>query len=201
VESVEAVEQYYVCQRKMQEVALEVFNMRPFQYTLSQAAMRRLSNYQYQAKVMADNAELDEQSSTYGKRAGYILRIAGLMHILGIACGDIEKNSFVSEELVEKGFYIIEHLQSYAFNAHKKIHLQTDQAGREMTAKIQKVCMQTPMTAAQFRKSHLNKRFHKEYPTDSIAVFMTKLVDAGYGEWIPGARSARAYKGLRPIDR
>jgi hypothetical protein len=201
IESVEAVEQYHVCERKMQEVALQVFNMQPFQYVLSQSAMKRLATYQYQAKLAADAAELDEQSSTYGKRAGYILRIAGLMHILGIACGDIQERSFISDELVEKAFYVIEHLQSYALNAHKKIHLQADQAGREMTSKIQKVCMQTPLTAAQFRKTHLNRRFHKEYPTDSIAVFMSKLVDAGYGEWIAGARNARAYKGLRPIDR
>ena len=185
----------------MQEVALQVFNMQPFQYVLSQSAMKRLAAYQYQAKLAADAAELDEQSSTYGKRAGYILRIAGLMHILGIACGDIQERSFISEELVEKAFYIIEHLQSYALNAHKKIHLQTDQAGREMTNKIQKMCAQQPMTPAYFRKNHLNRRFHKEYPTDSINVFMTKLVDAGYGEWVAGSRGARAYKATRTIDR
>lgn len=201
IESIEAVEQFHICERKIQEVALEVYNMQPFQYVLEPAAMKRLALYQYQAKLAADSSDLDEQSSVYGKRAGYILRIAGLMHILGIACGDIEPRSMISDGLVEKAYYVIEHLQAYALNAHRKIHLNVDAAGRDMTSKIQKVCFTEPMSAAQFRKNHLNKRYHKEYPTDSIAVFMQKLVDAKYGEWVDGPRRSQLYKSIRPIDR
>jgi len=201
IESIEAIEQFHICERKIQEVALEVYNLEPFQYVLEPAAMKRLALYQHQAKLAADQSELDEQSSVYGKRAGYILRIAGLMHILGIACGDIPPRSMIADGLVEKAYYVIEHLQAYALNAHRRIHLNVDSAGREMTAKIQRMGFIEPLSAAQFRKNHLNKKYHKEYPTDSIQVFMQKLVDAKYGEWVPGPRKSLLYKAIKPIDR
>ena len=158
-----------------------------------------MDKYQYKARTLAQDSDIDEHSSIYGKRAGYTLRIAGLLHVAAIACGHIKHTKEISCETLSKAYGIVEHLQEYALSAHKRIQSSKDgDITRLSMESIQRNCKNRSQSAGYFRNRHCRNKQMRTLTNGRIERYMTLLVENGYGEWDTsykdkGARRYKAY--------
>ena len=177
VETEETIIQYEHHVRQLQTIALKASLLPPAHYRLSDDAMRELAKVQHQARELARAAELDEQSSVYGKRAGQIARLAGIIHILCVAAGENDPDSHISLHTVCNARDIITHIQQYALAAHARIHA----TGQDdwLVQSILRACNGRQLTAAQYRSKFLTRSKQPLYSRVAIEQTMLRLAHAG----------------------
>jgi hypothetical protein len=176
VETEQTIIEYEAHMRNLQSVALRASVLPPSHYRLSDAAMRELAKVQQAARDLARGAELDEQSSIYGKRAGQIARLAGIIHILSIAAGEMEPDAEISLVALCNACDIIIHVQQYALEAHARIHSSGDDSW--LVQSILKHCKGKKLSASQYRSQYLTRSKHSSYSRQAIENAMQRLVDA-----------------------
>jgi hypothetical protein len=177
VETEETIIQYEQHVRQLQSIALKASLLPPAHYRLSDDAMRELAKIQHQARELARAAELDEQSSVYGKRAGQIARLAGIIHILQVAAGEQSHDAQIDLETTCNARDIIVHIQQYALAAHARIH-STGQDDDWLVKSIVKSCKGRQLTAAQYRSQYLTRNKKPAFSTAAIQAVMQRLADA-----------------------
>jgi hypothetical protein len=193
VETEETIIQYEAHMRNLQSVALRASLLPPAHYRLSDAAMRELAKVQQAARDLARAAELDEQSSIYGKRAGQIARLAGIVHILRIAAGEIEPDAEIDLVALCNARDIIVHVQQYALAAHARIHSSGDDSW--LTQSILKHCTGKKLSASQYRSQYLTRSKHSMYSRQAIENVMQRLADAELLAVVPSS-AANARGGI-----
>jgi len=193
VETEQTIIEYEAHMRNLQSVALKASLLPPAHYRLSDAAMRELAKVQQQARDLARGAELDEQSSIYGKRAGQIVRLAGIIHIIKIAAGEIEPNAEIDLIALSNARDIIVHVQQYALDAHARIHSSGDDSW--LTQSILKHCTGKKLSASQYRSQYLTRSKHSQYSRQAIENVMQRLADAELLEVVPSS-AANARGGI-----
>jgi len=177
VETEETIIQYEYHVKQLQTIALRASLLPPAHYRLSDDAMRELAKVQDHARELAQAAELDEQSSVYGKRAGQIARLAGIIHILRVAAGELSHDAHIDLETTCNARDYVAHIQQYALAAHARIHSTGDDTW--LVQSIIKSCTSRQLTAAQYRSQFLTKSKKPLYSKSAIQATMDRLADAG----------------------
>lgn len=77
-------------QEALENIVVRVMEMQPVPYRLSRDAEDYFCVVKRNAFKEAADAVLPAHSNIHGKRAGYVLRIAGIIHILRVAAGEID---------------------------------------------------------------------------------------------------------------
>jgi hypothetical protein len=140
--------------------------------------MRELAKVQDHARELANAADLDEQSSIYGKRAGQIARLAGIIHILRIAAGEQSHDAQIDLVTTCNARDIITHIQQYALAAHARIQA-VGQDDDWLVKSIIKSCKGRQLTAAQYRSQYLTRSKKPAFSTSAIQAAMYRLAAAG----------------------
>jgi hypothetical protein len=176
VESEETIIQYEQHVRQLQAIALKASLLPPAHYRLSDDAMRELAKTQQHARELARAAELDEQSSVYGKRAGQVARLAGIIHIIRVAAGETDPDAHIDLHTVCDARDIITHIQQYALAAHARIHATGEDTW--LVQSILRACNGRQLTAAQYRSKFLTRSKQPLYSRQAIEQTMLRLADA-----------------------
>lgn len=181
----------------MQRVAHAVHQLTPRPYRLDSAGAARFRDYHYQRQQAALAATLPAHSALYGKAAGKVLRVAGLLHLAGIGAGTAADTGPIPDGTVERAVILVDHLDGYALGIHadaagsgpsgvmRTVHRIAEDAGE-------------PITPNQVRKK-LSPRQRQEWDPATIAAAMKALAGASYGELSEGAKGAARYRAIRGL--
>lgn len=174
-----------------------IYQLAPATYQLDQDAADLFVRYEYQRQQAAHRATIGAQSALYGKSAGKVLRVAGVLHLLHLAAGDATHERRISASCIERATALVDHLDAWALGLHadvaaggvgglmRKVHEIAEASGGSVGWKqIQNL---------------LSKSQRKSTDPGAAALAMHALADAGYGEVAVGNRGATTYRAIKPL--
>jgi hypothetical protein len=174
-----------------------IYQLAPATYQLDQDAADLFVRYEYQRQKAAQRAIIGAQSALYGKSAGKVLRVAGVLHLLHLVTGDATHERRISASCIERATALVDHLDAWALGLHaevaaggvgglmRTVHRAAEAAGGPIRWKE----VQNRLTRAQ----------RKETDPAAVAEAMGALAAAGYGEVEAGKRGALSYRATRPL--
>lgn len=166
-------------------------------YRLAPAAAESFAQYELNRQKAALGASLGAQSALYGKSAGKVLRLGGVLHLLKIAAREIDSDQLIESGTIERAAALVDHLDAWALGLHaevaaggvgglmRTIHKAAETAGVPIRWKE----VQNRLTRAQ----------RKETDPAAVTEGMRALADAGYGEIEAGKRGALSYRAIKPL--
>ena len=174
-----------------------IYQLAPATYQLDQDAADLFVRYEYQRQKAAHRATIGAQSALYGKSAGKVLRVAGVLHLLHLAAGDATHERRISASCIERATALVDHLDAWALGLHaevaaggvgglmRTVHRAAEAAGGAIRWKE----VQNRLTRAQRNKTD----------PAAVAEAMGALAAAGYGEVEAGKRGALSYRATSPL--
>jgi hypothetical protein len=148
--------------------------------------MAQFSIMKKQAFELATAAVLPAHSNIYGKRAGYILRLAGALHIVRVACNEAGTMDPIPLDTLLLARDLTTHLQAYAITAQARAAQAAEGSINDLMRWIHKYGLDQPVSPGRFRSDALTPKKRKQYSLQTISAYIQKLVNSGYAEWLPG---------------
>lgn len=169
-----------VSEHYLQDFLASIYSELPRQVVLSPEAMRVFHRIISVSKNLANSAEIKPHKAIYGKRAGYVLRWAGLLHI--IRTQHDGRNQPICVETLNLALDCVDQLQSYALRAHSCLASQGENAVHNIGERILKAASLRPngITAGEFYRNNLSAKERRAYSSDAITAFFTQLVNGGH---------------------
>lgn len=177
----------HIHQAALEQVTLSVMKLLPAGYRLSRQAEEHFRIIKRNAFKDADRAVLPAHSNIHGKRAGYVLRVAGAMHILRVAAGEIDPldTNVITLETTQLAEKLVIHLQAYALSAQTRAAMAAEGTITELMRSIHKFALDKPTSPSKFKSNALSPAKRKLYSTQAIISYIQRLVDAGLADWLP----------------
>jgi len=177
-------------------IADRVYKRPPSTFQLASEASLAFRDYELDRQKAAQGADIPAQSALFGKSAGKVLRVAGLLHLVGLADGSVE-GGMISKDCLDKACLLVDHLDAWALNLHADI---ATGGGDAWIAKVQDVALKAG-TEIAFRdvSSRLSKKQKKEFDPSRFGQVCGELAAAGYGVLSKGDRGAPRYRATKPL--
>lgn len=179
------------------DVARTIHDLPPRRYDLNAEAIRAWTKYEEQHQGLALKATIGAQSALYGKSAGKVLRVAGLLHLLKVAIGEASRDALIDADCISKAITLVDHLDQWALSLHAEV------ATGETTGLMCTVHRLAEAAGQPIRWKEiwhrLSKAQRKEADAAAGNAAMRALAAAGYGEIEEGKRGALAYRALKPL--
>ena len=172
------------------DAARKIYSLPKADYCLDIEARSAFIRYETRCQGDALRATLSAQSALYGKAAGKVLRIAGLLHLLNTVNGD--GASEISAATIERATALVDHLNGWALSFHadlagggasdlmRKVH----RIAQESTGPIRWKDIQNQLSATQ----------RKAIDSAAVAIAMNALSAMGVGEVEPSPRGGLLYR-------
>lgn len=166
-------------------------------YRLALAAAERFAHYELNRQRAALRATIGAQSALYGKSAGKVLRLAGVLHLLQIAVGEISSSAAIEPGTIERAAALVDHLDAWALGLHAEV------AAGGVGQLMRTVHRAAEAAAGPIRWKELavklSAKQRKETDAAAFAEAARALAVAGYGEVVDGKRGAISYRGTRAL--
>ena len=195
--SVTEVAEVEAAAQTLADACRAVYQLPPQTYRLAAAAAERFASYELNRQRAALGASIGAQSALYGKSAGKVLRLAGLLHLLQIVAGELSNHELIEPATIDCAAALVDHLDAWALGLHaevaaggmgglmRTIHRAAESAGR-------------PIRWREVQ-NRLSRTQRKETGPAAVAEAMRALAAAGYGEVDTGNRGATSYRAIRPL--
>jgi hypothetical protein len=172
----------------LESLVLHILDLPPTGYQLSKDAEHHHRIIRREAHALADRSVLLAHSNIYGKRAGYVLRIAGIIHILRVVAGEIHSldTQVVTLDTVQLAERLVAHLQEYALSAQTRAAQAAEGTITELMRTIHRFALDKQVSAGKFRSDALTPAKRKLYSIQAVLSYVQRLVDAGLADWLPG---------------
>jgi hypothetical protein len=95
--------------------------MPPRTYKLNSEAALAFRDYHANRQRSAQHTIISAQSAIYGKSAGKVLRVAGVLHVLRIAAGDVAAADPIDASTIEQATSLVDHLDAWALSFHAEV--------------------------------------------------------------------------------
>lgn len=105
--------------RVLLEFSRKVFSLSPTTYNLDQASVSHFSAYELAKQQQALDARLPAQGALYGKSAGKVLRVAGLLHVIRVAAGLHGLWDPIPLPTLEIAIALVDHLDGWSLRFHE----------------------------------------------------------------------------------
>lgn len=166
-------------------------------YRLALAAAERFAHYELNRQRAALRATIGAQSALYGKSAGKVLRLAGVLHLLQIAAGEISNGAAIESGTIERAAAVVDHLDAWALGLHAEV------AAGGVGQLMRTVHRAAEAAAGAIRWKELAVRLsakqRKETDAAAFAEAARALAADGYGELDEGKRGAISYRATRAL--
>jgi hypothetical protein len=184
---------------ELNNIALRICGLKPTAYHLTPEARAAHKIMRRDAFSLASDSFIPAHSNIYGKRAGYILRLAGVMHILKIACNEIPEGSPIPLDTLLIARDVIHHVQEYSLTAQTQAAQHSAGVVPDMMRRLHKYGLSkgTPISAGMFRNT-LTPSQRKENSLQVINTYVEKLVELGYAVY-QGDGSANGGRRFTPV--
>jgi hypothetical protein len=174
-----------------------VYQLPKATYKLDADAAELFVRYEYQRQQAAHRATIGAQSALYGKSAGKVLRVAGVLHLLHLAAGDAVREDYISASCIERATALVDHLDAWALGLHAEVAAG---GSNQLMQTVHRAAVAAKGPVAwkdiQNRLSHAQR---KSTDPAAAAAAMQALADAGYGVVEKGKRGALSYRATRPL--
>ena len=164
---------------------------------LSPAAAAAFANYELGRQNAAMKATIGAQSALYGKSAGKVLRVAGVLHLLQIAAKELTVGAEITAATIERASSLVDHLDGWSLGLHAEV------AGGAASQLMRTVHRVAELAAGPISwrelSIRLSSRQRKEIDSAAFREAAAALASAGFGEVQTGKRGAVSYKALRPL--
>ena len=169
-----------------------IYRMPRKTYRLSPDAAARFATYELSRQHAALATNIGAQSALYGKSAGKVLRVAGVLHLLQIAAGEANSQDQIQPDAVDRAAALVDHLDAWALSLHaevaaggvcdlmRNVHRRSEPLRQEVGWK-------------EIRQS-LSKKQREQTNQTAVAAAMRALAAQGYGEMSEGQRGAVRYR-------
>lgn len=101
-------------------ICSRIYRMPRRTIALSRAARAAFANYEANRQREALRATISAVSALYGKSAGKVLRIAGIVHLLAIACSEAADDAPIEAEAINRAAALVDHLDGWALSFHSE---------------------------------------------------------------------------------
>ncbi|MCP9903035.1 DUF3987 domain-containing protein [Cyanobium sp. BA5m-21] len=169
-----------------------VYRLPRHTYRLAPAAAESFAHYELNRQRAALGATIGAQSALYGKSAGKVLRVAGVLHLLRIAAGEANSGALIEQATIEQAAALVDHLDAWALGLHAEV------AAGGVGQLMRTVHRVAEAVAAPIRWKELAVRLsakaRKETDAAAFAEAARALAAAGYGEVEVGKRQAVSYR-------
>jgi CRISPR-associated protein Cmr3 len=166
-------------------------------YRLAPAAAERFADYELGRQRAALGATIGAQSALYGKSAGKVLRLAGVLHLLKIAAGEISSSAAIEPGTIERAAILVDHLDAWALGLHAEV------AAGGVGQLMRTVHRAAEAAAGALRWRELvvkmSAKQRKETDAAAFAEAARALAAAGYGEVEQGKRGAISYRATSAL--
>jgi hypothetical protein len=179
------------------QVASTVFRMAPRTYRLCRDAQETFVRFEENRQRLAAAASIGAAGAIYGKSAGKVLRVAGLLHLLRLAIGEASADEAIGPDLIERATALVDHLDQWALSLHEGVAAGGMGSLLRLVHRIAEAAMQ-PVGWREVQ-NRLSKAQRKEVDSAAVSAAMQALADNGYGEVKPGRRGGLSYRALRPL--
>lgn len=163
-------------------------------YRLTPAAAERFAHYELNRQRAALGAIIGAQSALYGKSAGKVLRVAGVLHLLRIAAGEASSGALIEQATIEQAAALVDHLDAWALGLHAEV------AAGGVGQLMRTVHRVAEAVAGPIRWKELAVRLsakaRKETDAASFSEAARALAAAGYGEVEVGKRGGVSYRAI-----
>lgn len=105
--------------RTLLEYARKIFTLSPNTYSLAADAVAHFSAFEHGKQQQALDARIAAQGALYGKTAGKVLRVAGLLHVIRVAAGSVGTWDPISLGILQLSIDLVEHLDTWALRFHE----------------------------------------------------------------------------------
>ena len=179
------------------KVCRTIYKLTPATYRLDHEATDLFVGYEYQRQRAAQEATIGAQSALYGKSAGKVLRVAGVLHLLHLAAGDAAKEGCISAGCIERATALVDHLDAWALGLHAEVAAG---GGTQLMRTIHRIAEATgePVGWKQIQ-NRLSRAQRDSTDLATAAAAMHALAGAGYGEVEVGKRSATTYRATKAL--
>jgi hypothetical protein len=166
-------------------------------YRLALAAAERFAHYELNRQRAALRATIGAQSALYGKSAGKVLRLAGVLHLLQIAVGEINSSAAIEPGTIERAAALVDHVDAWALGLHAEV------AAGGVGQLMRTVHRAAEAAAGPIRWKELavklSAKQRKETDAAAFAEAARALAAAGYGEVDEGKRGAISYRATSAL--
>jgi hypothetical protein len=164
----------------LKDVCRKAYVMPPRTYKLSREAALAFRDFHSNRQRSAHYTIIGAQSAIYGKSAGKVLRVAGVLHVLAIAAGEAQPADLIGAGTIERAIALVDHLDAWALSLHAEVA-----AGGvpDLMRNLHTIAMgmAAPVTWRDVHRRLSQKQRQGVGPDDGRAA-MQELARMGYGE-------------------
>ena len=171
----------------LRDMCRQAYTMPPRTYKLSREAAKAFRDYHASRQRSAQYTIISAQSAIYGKSAGKVLRIAGVLHVLGIAAGEVSAGDPISADIIERATALVDHLDAWALSFHAAV---ADGGVPDLMRNLHTIALAAaaPMTWREASRK-LSRKQRAGVGTEEGRAAMQELARMGYGELLTVGRS------------
>ena len=174
-----------------------VYRMPRTSLELSPEARRAFVRYESRCQVEALRASIGAQSALWGKAAGKVLRIAGLLHLLQLAAPDGQASGLISTDTMERATALVDHINGWTLSLHADLARSGANDLMRLVHRIA-IAAQEPIRWKQVQ-NRLSVKQKKEIDSAAVAIAMAALADLGVGEIEHGAKGGAIYRATAAL--
>jgi CRISPR-associated protein Cmr3 len=169
-----------------------IYRMPRTSLALDPAARRAFTRYEANCQHEALRAAIPAHSALWGKSAGKVLRIAGLLHLLHLAVPDGAAGEVITSETMERATTLVDYINGWTLGLHSDLAQGGTSSLMRLVHKIA-VEAQQPIRWRDVQ-NRLSVKQRNEIDSAKVVMAMQALADLEVGEIEHGARGAEAYR-------
>jgi hypothetical protein len=165
--------------KRLQQAAADVHKLPPRHYHLSTEARALFAHQEHTYQELAQGASIGAQAAIYGKAAGKVLRVAGILHLLH--GGGHDGGRAIDADMLLRASDLVNVLDGWALSFHEAIATGVDQQDA-LLRRIRQVAQKAakPISWRQVLQS-LSKRQREGVGRAEVEAAMRVLAQTGCG--------------------
>lgn len=186
----------------LKDVFSSVYELSACIYKLDAEALGLFTEYEYGRQDAIRNAKVSAQSSLYGKSAGKVLRLAGILHILWNLRGGARLAASINSEILYKAIRLVEYTDNWMLALHLRISGKGGQKLDKFARRIHEICLksQSRLSWTEIR-NQMSSEERKGKTTHQAEESMRLLESLDVGEVSSGPKGGLCYKALKPLPQ
>jgi hypothetical protein len=169
-----------------------VYRLPPQTYKLAPAAAERFQHFEHCRQREALKTTIGAQGALYGKSAGKVLRLAGVLHLLELTAGMITSSDPIRADTIDRAAALVDHLDAWALSLHAEV------AAGGVGGLMKKVHSAAKAAGGAIRLKELLARLSTKQRDGIDAAGFAQAAQAlaaqGYGKVEAGTRGAISYR-------
>jgi hypothetical protein len=174
-----------------------VYRLPPKTYKLASQAAQRFQHFEHCRQLASQKTTIGAQGALYGKSAGKVLRLAGVLHLLEIATQQSTSSARICVGTMDRAIALVDHLDAWALSLHAEV------AAGGVGQLMRTVHRAAEAAAEPIRWRELARRLstkqRDQIDAAGFAQAARALAVAGYGDVEEGKRGAISYRATRAL--